>query len=73
MIIAVTAHALPEERKQILESGMDDYMTKPVNPRQLVYFITHWTGNKLNLPVTLPVTKEAPAENTRRLLPSTAR
>ena len=61
-IIAVTAHALPEERKQILESGMDDHMTKPVNPRQLVYFITHWTGNKLKLPVK----KDTPAENIKQ-------
>ena len=63
-IIAVTAHALPEERKQILESGMDDYMTKPVNPRQLVYFITHWTDNKLKIPVK----KDIPAGNIKQPL-----
>ncbi|KEQ17960.1 response regulator [Endozoicomonas numazuensis] len=49
-IIAVTAHALPEERKQILQSGMDDYMTKPVNTRQLVSTISHWTGNSVQAP-----------------------
>ncbi len=49
-VIAVTAHALPEERKQILQSGMDDYMTKPVNTRQLVTTISHWTGNSVQAP-----------------------
>ncbi len=47
-VIAVTAHALPEERKQILQSGMDDYMTKPVNKKQLINAISHWTGNKID-------------------------
>lgn len=51
-IIAITAHALPEERKQILEVGMDDYMTKPVNIKQLTSMVSHWTGDPLKLPVS---------------------
>ncbi|MRI34867.1 hybrid sensor histidine kinase/response regulator [Endozoicomonas sp. OPT23] len=46
-VIAITAHALPEERKQILQSGMDDYMTKPVNKKQLINTISHWTGSRI--------------------------
>ncbi|MDE1460434.1 response regulator [Spartinivicinus poritis] len=43
-IIALTAHALAEEKKQLLLAGMDDYMTKPINENQLQHIIKKWTG-----------------------------
>lgn len=46
-IIALTAHALASEKRALLQSGMDDYLTKPISERQLAQVILKWTG--LNL------------------------
>ena len=44
-IIAVTAHASKEERKRCLQAGMNDHLSKPVNPEQLYACILKWVGN----------------------------
>ena len=41
-IVAITAHAFPEERDRFLSSGMDDYLPKPVNLETLVKTIQNW-------------------------------
>ncbi|GGX69880.1 response regulator [Saccharospirillum salsuginis] len=46
-IIALTAHALAEERQSMLDSGMDDYLTKPVDEDQLQRTLFKWTGATL--------------------------
>ncbi len=44
-IIALTAHAMADEKKALLNSGMNDYLTKPVNEQQIKASITHWCTN----------------------------
>ncbi|WP_191602523.1 response regulator [Marinomonas algicola] len=46
-IIALTAHALQSEKHQIMEAGMNAYLTKPVSEDILLDTIYNWcTGNQ---------------------------
>lgn len=46
-IIALTAHALANEKRALLQGGMDDYLTKPIDERQLAQVVLKWTGMRL--------------------------
>ena len=41
-VVAMTAHALPEERRRCLGLGMSDYLTKPVDPELLIKTLSRW-------------------------------
>ena len=41
-IIAVTAHAIKDDRDKCLEAGMDDYVSKPISPTRLLDRLAHW-------------------------------
>lgn len=43
-IIALTAHAIADDKDKILQAGMNDYQTKPINNEQLMSCIERWTG-----------------------------
>jgi two-component system sensor histidine kinase BarA len=43
-IVALTAHALANEKRALLQSGLDDYLTKPISERQLAQVVLKWTG-----------------------------
>nr|WP_276583778.1 response regulator [Pseudomonas sp. RIT-PI-AD] len=47
-IVALTAHALANEKRALLQSGMDDYLTKPISERQLAQVVLKWTGLSLH-------------------------
>ena len=45
-IIALTAHALADEKQKLLKVGMDDYVTKPIQIEQIIQILTNWTSDK---------------------------
>ncbi len=45
-IIALTAHALPEERQRCLDAGMNGYVTKPFKPYDLLAAVEGWGQSK---------------------------
>ena len=56
-IIAMTAHAMAEHRQQCIDAGMDDYVSKPVNPEELIEVIEKQISGSAE-----PVKPAAPVE-----------
>lgn len=45
-IIALTADAFPETKKKTIESGMNDFITKPFQQTDLIKILSKYTSNK---------------------------
>ena len=43
-IIAMTAHAMRGDWEKSLAGGMNDHLTKPIDPRRLFAVLEHWLG-----------------------------
>ncbi|HVA91013.1 MAG TPA: response regulator [Chloroflexota bacterium] len=43
-VIAVTAHAMAGDREAALAAGCNDYMTKPIDPHELVTLVERFLG-----------------------------
>ncbi len=59
-IVAVTAHALKGERERCLNTGMDDYISKPFSEEGLAAVLDRWLGGVRRAPAPVPEHETGP-------------
>ncbi len=45
-VVAMSAHALPEDKQKSLENGLNDHITKPIEPKVLFSTLEYWLNKK---------------------------
>ena len=68
-IIAMTAHALVEERQRCLDAGMNDHVTKPIEPDVLFATLARWAKPR---PTQVPDAPKTPLDLAVVVIPDIA-
>ncbi|WP_027186452.1 PAS domain S-box protein [Desulfovibrio inopinatus] len=63
-VIAMTAHALKEERERCFEVGMNDHIAKPIDLNMLFDILQTWLPDTVGMPVTGPSALESQSWDT---------
>jgi two-component system sensor histidine kinase/response regulator len=68
-IVAMTAHAMIEERDRCIASGMSDHLSKPVHPATMFRVIGRWCPASLSQPQeSMPVAPAAAPDGSEELV-----
>ncbi len=46
-VIAMTAHAMQGDKEKYIAAGMNDYLSKPIEPEKLRHLMVKWLGKKI--------------------------
>ena len=69
-LLAMTAHALQQERERCFALGMQDHITKPIDPQHLYSRLQHWGGRLARAQEdAVPASVPAPPSPQRQPLP----
>jgi PAS domain S-box-containing protein len=60
-VIAITAHAMPADKERCLAAGMNDYVTKPIDPELLTETVLRWLPSGRESAAVAPVPQEVEA------------
>jgi signal transduction histidine kinase/CheY-like chemotaxis protein len=61
-IIAMTAHAMEQERRHCLDAGMDDHIAKPIDPQVLLETLVRWIAPSAPPPAIAATPEPPPPE-----------
>ena len=64
-ILAMTAHAMDHERQRCLDAGMNDHISKPIDPERLAAVLGRWIAGRerpeADAPVAVPTPPSTPS------------